>query len=63
MRVPLPPHPLWHLLFIDFVDDGHSDLCEVITHCSFDLLPLIISDDKHLFMCVSIIELLLYFGN
>ena len=29
--------PLQHLLFVDFFDDGHSDLCEVIPHCSFDL--------------------------
>ena len=26
-----------HLLFVDFFDDGHSDWCEVIPHCSFDL--------------------------
>ena len=32
------PHPLQHyLLFVDFFDDGHSDQCEVIPHCSFDL--------------------------
>ena len=31
------PHILQHLLFVDFFDDGHSDLCEVIFHCSFDL--------------------------
>ena len=30
-------HLLLHLLFADFFNDGHSDLCEVIPHCSFDL--------------------------
>ena len=36
LRVPFSAHPLQHL-FIDFFDDGHSDRCEVIPHCSFDL--------------------------
>ena len=32
-------------------DDGHSDLFEVISQCSFDCISLIMSDDEHLFMC------------
>ena len=31
------PHPLQHLLFVAVFDDGYSDQCEVILHCSFDL--------------------------
>ena len=37
--IPLSPHPLRHLLLwiFKFFDDGHSDWCEVIFHCGFDL--------------------------
>ena len=35
-----------------FSDDAHSNWCEVIPHCSFDLHFLIISDVEHLFMCL-----------
>ena len=33
----LSPHPLQHLLFADFFDDGPSHQCEVMPHCSFDV--------------------------
>ena len=33
----LPPDPLQHSLFIDFVDDGHSDCWEAVSYCSFHL--------------------------
>ena len=32
---PLPPHLLQLVLLVDFFDNGHSDWCEVIPHCSF----------------------------
>ena len=35
-RVPFSPHPPQRL-FVDLFNDGHSDWCEVIPRCSFDL--------------------------
>ena len=34
------------------LDDGHSDWCEVIFHCSFDLSFSNMSDVEHLIMCL-----------
>ena len=36
-RIPLSPTPSPAFIVCRLFDDGHSDLCEVISHCSFDL--------------------------
>ena len=33
-------------------DDGHSDRCEVISHCGFNLHSLMINSVEHFFMCL-----------
>ena len=49
-RVPFFPHPLQHLLFVHFFDDGYSDWCEV-KH-GVICISLRIRDVEHLFMCL-----------
>ena len=52
-RVPFSPafFICWH------VNVGHSDWYEVVPHCSFDLLSLIISDIEQFFMCLVAIRM------
>ena len=35
--LPFAPHPLQHLLFVNFFYDGHPEWCEVIFHFGFGL--------------------------
>ena len=34
---PVSPHTLKHVSFIIFLINSHSDRCEVLSHCGFDL--------------------------
>lgn len=36
--IPFSARPLQYLFFVDLSDDGHCGQCEVITHCSLDLI-------------------------
>ena len=38
--------PSLDFIICRFSDDGHSDLCEVIPHCIFVCISLIISDHE-----------------
>ena len=35
--VPFSPYPLQEIFICRFFDDGHSEWCELIPYCSFDL--------------------------
>ena len=49
--VPFSLHPHQHLLYLVFFDDSHSNRCELIFHCGFDL-HFLMSDVEHLFICL-----------
>ena len=50
----LVSHPLPHSLFIDFFNDDHFDLCEVVPHWGLICISLI-SHVEHLFMCLLLV--------
>ena len=45
-------HTLSSIYCLWIFDDGHSDWCEVISHCSLICISLIMSGVEHLFMSV-----------
>ena len=48
-RVLFSPHTLSSIYCLYIFDDVHSDWCEVISHCNFDLH---FSGNEYLFMCL-----------
>ena len=47
MFIPSPA-----FIICEYFDNGRFDMFEVIPHCSFDWISLIISHVKHIFMCL-----------
>ena len=50
-RILSSPHPLPHLLSVDFFDDGHSQQCEILSYCSLEWISLI--SKLSIFSCAS----------
>ena len=50
--VPFFPHFCQNLLFAIFLMISHSDWCEVISHCGFNLHIFNFNGVEHLFMCL-----------
>ena len=49
--IPFSPHPHQYLLVLMvFFYNSHSNRCEVIHHCGFDRISLILSDIGHIFV-------------
>ena len=46
---PLFSTPFPAFVVLGFFDDGHSDQCEVISHCRLICISLIMNDVEHLF--------------
>ena len=36
-KIPFSPYPHQYLLLLDFFNNNHSKMCDVISHCAFDL--------------------------
>ena len=44
-------HTLSCIWYLKYFNDGPSEQCEMITHCSVDCIFLILGDVEHLFIC------------